>query len=532
MWHRNPKRERGIGPSLTFRVRIGMQTTYVDRCNFLGIPTRLLAGLLLCLLVCGGCFQPPDAEFSLSERTKGLSQPARTGYPEEQIPGLEDRLADRFGTPNVLHAWMRLPVNYGGHIGKVVEVTGEAGLNVSFGTDVETFQDEDRTLTVMSGDHIGETIPVSAYSAESALIQTSGSGPALAAGDRIVLDFGATLSAGRRDYMTHCVHCHGTGGDGNGPTAQYLNPRPRDYRSGVFKFGSTARTSRISRDDLGRIIRNGIPGTYMPSFMLLPDDELTAITEYVRWLAMRGEYERAMVIELESDFSKEAVKGTPQPELRESLTEFLQGEFEEMINESADLFAEAWKTADTDEVIVRPDVPRVPDTPESRHRGRMLFLSDKTKCANCHGERGRGDGPQTQDYADNPLTRKKYPEPGLHDAWGQVVKPRDLTTGIYRGGRRPIDLFRRIHDGINGTPMPENGKVLKDEEVWDLVNFVLSMPFEGRPAVPDTAGRMAHATQRGVIPGELPPAGISTARQTTFVNPGRAVASKPPPATR
>src|SRR5690349_13600696 len=31
-------------------------------------------------------------------------------------------------------------------------------------------------------------------------------------------------------YRRHCAHCHGTSGDGMGPTAMLLNPYPRDYR--------------------------------------------------------------------------------------------------------------------------------------------------------------------------------------------------------------------------------------------------------------------------------------------------------------
>ena len=40
-------------------------------------------------------------------------------------------------------------------------------------------------------------------------------------------------------YREHCAHCHGITGDGNGPTAAFLNPYPRDYRPGKFKFKST-----------------------------------------------------------------------------------------------------------------------------------------------------------------------------------------------------------------------------------------------------------------------------------------------------
>ena len=40
-------------------------------------------------------------------------------------------------------------------------------------------------------------------------------------------------------YRQHCAHCHGITGDGAGPTAAFLNPYPRDYRAGKFKFRST-----------------------------------------------------------------------------------------------------------------------------------------------------------------------------------------------------------------------------------------------------------------------------------------------------
>ena len=40
-------------------------------------------------------------------------------------------------------------------------------------------------------------------------------------------------------YRMHCLHCHGVSGAGDGPTAPFLYPRPRDYRKGLFKFTST-----------------------------------------------------------------------------------------------------------------------------------------------------------------------------------------------------------------------------------------------------------------------------------------------------
>ncbi|HEV3136496.1 MAG TPA: cytochrome c, partial [Pirellulales bacterium] len=96
-------------------------------------------------------------------------------------------------------------------------------------------------------------------------------------------------------YRRHCGHCHGTTGDGLGPTALILNPYPRDYRQGKFKFKSTDRPDKPTTADLEMILRHGIPGTAMPSFDLLPDSQLQVLIEYVKYLSMRGETEIRLI---------------------------------------------------------------------------------------------------------------------------------------------------------------------------------------------------------------------------------------------
>ena len=92
-------------------------------------------------------------------------------------------------------------------------------------------------------------------------------------------------------YRRHCAHCHGTTGDGAGPTAIFLNPYPRDYRQGKFKFKSTETNAKPTHADLKRTLVDGIPGTAMPSFALLPNDEVEALVEYVKYLSVRGKTE-------------------------------------------------------------------------------------------------------------------------------------------------------------------------------------------------------------------------------------------------
>ena len=115
-------------------------------------------------------------------------------------------------------------------------------------------------------------------------------------------------------YRRHCAHCHGISGDGHGPTALILNPYPRDYRPGVFKFKSTynpqpSRPTTISTE----FVHDGVPGTAMPSFALLPPDEVDALVEYVKYLSMRGQMETALVNFIVDNIDYDPVTGEADP---------------------------------------------------------------------------------------------------------------------------------------------------------------------------------------------------------------------------
>ena len=72
-------------------------------------------------------------------------------------------------------------------------------------------------------------------------------------------------------YRRNCLHCHGVSGAGDGPTAPFLYPPPRDYRKGIFKFTSTpSGAPRIATISAGRS-SNGLHGTSMPAFDSLHD---------------------------------------------------------------------------------------------------------------------------------------------------------------------------------------------------------------------------------------------------------------------
>jgi mono/diheme cytochrome c family protein len=303
-------------------------------------------------------------------------------------------------------------------------------------------------------------------------------------------------------FRRHCAHCHGVTGDGMGPTAGFLNPYPRDYRPGMYKFKSTKSTQKPSRSDLLRTLREGIPGTAMPSFRVLPEDELSALVDYVIYLSLRGEVERNLITMLsnldegtllldprqKSTDLEEFVESTAL--VKETIQNVLMNWF---ISEPAVIPAPPawWQTLNNGQLDYSSS-----ESVEVRVRGLALFRG-KAGCITCHGETALGDG-NVSNYdkwteqmvdAKAPTEEERLkPYRTSFQQYGALlprpIRPRNLRQGVYRGGRRPIDLYHRISQGINGTPMPNQEQTLTSEEIWSLVFYVRSLPFEhaSRPA--------------------------------------------------
>ncbi|MGH9466940.1 MAG: c-type cytochrome [Terriglobales bacterium] len=83
------------------------------------------------------------------------------------------------------------------------------------------------------------------------------------------------LAEGKQVFAANCVPCHGAEGYGNGPRAAGLNPPPRNYHSGKFRYGTSVLT-------LYHTVTNGSPGTAMPSFIALSPEERMAVVHFVR----------------------------------------------------------------------------------------------------------------------------------------------------------------------------------------------------------------------------------------------------------
>jgi mono/diheme cytochrome c family protein len=97
----------------------------------------------------------------------------------------------------------------------------------------------------------------------------------------------STILQGRAVYQKNCVFCHGLSGDGRGEMGLGVQPRPRDFRTGVFKFRSTPSGFLPTGEDLTRTIRQGLTGTAMPIFSALREREVQAVVEYVKTFSPR-----------------------------------------------------------------------------------------------------------------------------------------------------------------------------------------------------------------------------------------------------
>ena len=164
------------------------------------------------------------------------------------------------------------------------------------------------------------------------------------------------------------------------------------------------------------------------------------------------------------------------------------------VTETVGQVVERWVLA-SEEVV---DIPPRPSMNEeeltaSINRGRDLFYGTIANCVKCHGDSALGDG-QTNDYDEwakefmqpnDPASAEPYVALGLLPP--RTIKPLNLRLGVYRGGQRPIDIFWRVRLGIEGTPMPAatlkqeddpNSKGLSENDIWDIVNYVQSLPQE------------------------------------------------------
>ncbi|MBM4093567.1 MAG: c-type cytochrome [Planctomycetes bacterium] len=286
-------------------------------------------------------------------------------------------------------------------------------------------------------------------------------------------------------YRAYCIRCHGVSGSGTGAMARDLNPYPRDFRRGIFKYKNTPDTNPPKDGDLLHVLERGVPGTAMRSFQELTGEQRRALVQYVRYLSVRGLFERELIAVTAVELAEE------DRLLDVRLAEIDPETFAEqraMLTSIAEGVMQPWFEAEKVTMDVPPPPPGY-DAAEGIARGRELYFTTLTNCAKCHGATALGDG-QLEEYDEWSKELDPTNEQALRDylQLGALpprhAQPRNLYEAIYRGGDRPEDLFLKIKHGFAGTTMPSVASQLNDTDAWYLVAYARFLPSDpiGRSA--------------------------------------------------
>ena len=266
------------------------------------------------------------------------------------------------------------------------------------------------------------------------------------------------IEAGKRVYFTKCVWCHGVDGAGDGPGADRLWPRPRNFNQGTFKIRHTAsgelplfdaKKPTPGQNDLFETVTHGLPGSAMPS-----------------WEGILTEEQRLQVL---SFVTTQLVKDRKFTD----------------------------KQSESQTVLQLGDLTPIAPTEESLKKGAELVV--EKKCVECHGADGRGDG--------NAFN--------LKDDWGFSIQPANWhKCWNFRGSRQDPynvkNIFRTFSTGVNGTPMPSFADNTTVEERWHIANWVNSLcerEADGKPLSIDPLAdkpKINFVVSSGVVEGEIP----------------------------
>jgi len=222
-----------------------------------------------------------------------------------------------------------------------------------------------------------------------------------------------SLERGKQVYLKKCAYCHGETGKGDGPSADYSMPQPRNLTKGHIKLRSTSFGKIPTDEDLFNAITNGMRGTTMPGWKHLPKNDRKSLVIYVKSLSKKFEKFK------KRGKSHKIIKVSKEPALSK----------------------------------------------ESVARGKELFMAN---CSGCHGVEGRGDGVTTYriiDYSSNAIWPRNLREP-----W------------TFRRGSSRMDIFKTLRTGFSTTSMPKfSPRIFKDKQIWDIVNFVSTLPLPVKP---------------------------------------------------
>ena len=212
-----------------------------------------------------------------------------------------------------------------------------------------------------------------------------------------------TLNVGYDLYTSNCMQCHGVNGDGKGPASQGMNPQPRNFQQGSFKFGYVTPGELPTDDDLKRIIKYGLNGTQMLPWDI-SDERLDAVIQYIK------------------------------------------------------TFSPVWREGKAGTVV---EVSKDPWGPEHREeailQGKKVFHG-LAQCYSCHPsyatpEEVAAYSKELTGNANTEMRETPWLSINQDSQYGHKFMPPDFTKNFVKSARTPEEIYRRLNVGVNGTAM-------------------------------------------------------------------------------
>jgi cytochrome c oxidase cbb3-type subunit III len=239
---------------------------------------------------------------------------------------------------------------------------------------------------------------------------------------------------GRVVFSKNCSVCHGDKGDGKSRAQNSLNPPPRD-------FTAPAAMKELSRQRMITSVTYGRADTAMAGFKTqLSAADIEAVVDYIRSGFMASS-------------NGAGISGTQHGKRDPMMAAPASSASPAMPMSAMPAMPPHAKPVMVDMNAIMPKGLK-----GDSNKGAAFYMGN---CATCHGATGDGRGPRA--YFINP-------------------KPRNFLHPASREQFNRIALFDAISNGKLGTEMPAWSKVLSQQEIADVAEFVFQRFIHQQPS--------------------------------------------------
>ena len=251
------------------------------------------------------------------------------------------------------------------------------------------------------------------------------------------------VKLGEAIYVQNCSVCHGDKGNTAFWAKNGLNPPPRDFT------GDEARAI-LTRKRMITSVTHGRPGTgMMPFNKRLSASDIEAVVSFIRYkfMGISPEHDTGQVANQQKQALQEAQPSKAAPEMTAAASPAMGiPGIDAPLGTPQQSAEPAMGQGHAIEVDMAAPMPN--GLKGDPHWGRDFYMKN---CFTCHGVKGDGNGPR---------------------AYFNIPRPRNFTSEASRTVLNRTRIFNSVTNGRVGTVMPAWGKVLTEQQVANVAEFV------------------------------------------------------------